>query len=119
MQQQADYLHPDLINVEERPDLRRAPRLVPVNLHAELDNKRLGHPTECYCLNVSEQGIALLCDIRDIFVGERVTINIWQDRRHIRKLTGDVVRVEIRHRFTRLAVRFNNQHFTHPVLKPF
>jgi len=112
MQYQRDYLLPDLIAVEERADLRRAPRVAPGDLQVELSTPGMSHPVEGHCLNLSEQGIALLCDIRDISVGDPVRINLWRQRRSATRIRGSVVRFEASRRFTRLAIEFDDPHFT-------
>ncbi|MGM0570217.1 PilZ domain-containing protein [Marinobacter sp.] len=123
MPQRKHYLRPDLIKVEERPDLRRSVRVVPGNIAAELapagpsSQKGGSLSRECHCLNLSPHGIAVLCDNHRIAPGDRVRLNLSHGSNRMNNLTGAVVRTEPGHRFTRLAIEFDHQHFTHPLFQ--
>lgn len=123
MQKRKHYLRPDLIQVEERPDLRRSVRVVSGSISARLTatdpslpNKQV-QPKDCHCVDLSEHGIAVLCDSDRISSGDRVSLDLLQGGHRMDNLTGSVVRAEVSQQHTRLGIEFDHQHFTHPLFQ--
>lgn len=116
MKENTDYLRPDLIGVDTRPDLRKSPRYTPSDLHVEIYTEWSDRPAECHCLNLSRHGIALICDLPHLSTGDRILLNIRNAQHTLRGVTGRVARIEVTERFTRLGVSFDGEYVNTPEL---
>lgn len=116
MQKTTDYLRPDLIDVDMRPDLRRSPRTAPTDLHVEIFTGFSPRPRGCHCLNISQHGIALLCDLPHLAHGDYVMLNLWSTRHMLSSITGRIARLEMAERFTKLGIAFDSPYINDPDL---
>lgn len=116
MEQNTDYLRPELIDVEARPDLRRSSRETPMDLHVEIYTGWSSRPKDCHCLNISRHGIAVICDLPHLSHGDQVLLNLWNGQRMLTGVTGRVARIEVAERFTKLGIAFDSPYINDPDL---
>ena len=116
LEQNIDYLRPSLIGVEARADLRRSSRVAPADVQAEIYTGWSPRPRDAHCLNLSQHGIALLCDLPNVSVGDSVMLNLWNGRHMLTGMTGRIARTEFTERFTKLGISFDSPYINDPDL---